>query len=96
METALIAVLCGAAVAMALFVANIVVTAKTGTDNKTITLACHVMGMLTALANLARIVGVEFGPVIAANVVALLCILVSLRRVLKGTPEEVKTAEPTA
>jgi len=86
-------VFCGAGAALILFVANIVMIVKTGSDRKDLAVACHVLGIITGLINLLRIAGVEFGPVIVANVVALICILASLRRVLKGAPAE--SAEPT-
>ena len=97
MSIPLIAVLCGAAATLILFAANIVTLVKTEQENRALTIASHAVGLVTAAGNLIRIIGVEFGPVIGANVVALICILISLRRVLKGETEQAaQNPEPTA
>lgn len=76
----LIVVLVGASLALVLFIANIAIAAKYGNVDMRVTVAVHTVGIVTILVNLARIISTAVGTVTAANVVALICIIISLRR----------------
>ena len=75
-----IAVLAGACLSLVLLAVNVFIAARRGTESYPVTLALHVVGVMTVIGNLIRIHENATNTMVVGNAVALLCICASMRR----------------
>lgn len=80
METDFVAVFVGMVVALALFIANSWVTLQHGQANRWLSRGTYVFALIVAGYNMRRYVGDSSSTILIANVIALVCILVSSYR----------------
>ena len=80
-------VLAGATAVLSLFVVNLVLAARRGHFSRNVTFALYGVASAVVLFNFFRSWGVESSYVLAAHVVVLFSIVVSLRRYLRETKE---------
>ena len=74
------AVFAGACVAAALMLTNIVIAHRSGEAKHAINIAMYLVGLITVLGNILYIYNSATKTMLAANLIALLCIGVSMRR----------------
>lgn len=79
----LIVVFVGACITLALMIINIILAARTGKTSDRVTFVLYSIAIVTVLCNVARLYGTTTKTIMAANIIALLCILVSLYRFIE-------------
>jgi len=84
----LVAVLFSACVVLALLVMNIFIAARHGAESHRLTMAVHIVGLLTVWVNILRLYDNATNTMLFGNAIAFLCISVSLRRYLTNRKRE--------
>ena len=91
----LVAVLFSACVVLALLVMNIFIAARHGAESYRLTMAVHVVGLVTVGVNVIRLFDSATNTMLIGNAIAFICISFSLRRCLEREKHERKDTEST-
>jgi hypothetical protein len=84
----LAAVLFSACVVLALLVMNIFIAARHGAESYRLTMAVHIVGLLTVGVNILRLYDTATNTMMFGNAIAFLCISVSMRRCIAQKKNE--------